>query len=189
MPLLPYEQRSPEWYAARAGLVTASVAAAILNIGPNGRLWAYNQIVGPGQPDNKHMAWGRAFEATARAAYECRTGLFVEPTGFWVHPTQSWLGASPDGLVEEDGLVEIKCPGTIPTAIPEHHVIQMRVQLACTDRHWCDYYAWSQEGEFLARIERDYLAERSILHQLNTFWAEHVEPRIAPTRSRREKTP
>lgn len=188
MPLLDFPQRSPEWFDTRRGKVTASVAAAILGVGPNGQLWAYNQICGEGQPDNKHMAWGREHEGEARAAYEIHSGLFVVETGFWVHPTQDWLGASPDGLVGAEGLVEIKVPGEIPTEVPAHYEIQMRVQLACTERSWCDFFAWNHAGEFCQRITRDLKQEEEIIAQLRDFYHHYILTNTPPKRKRLAKS-
>lgn len=182
MPLLPFEQRTPEWLAARRGLVTASVAAAILGVGPDGPLWAYNKICCEAEPDNKHMAWGREFEATAISAYEVLSGWVVDRTGLWIHPTEAWLGSSPDGLVGEDGLVEVKCPGAIPGQLPPHHEIQMRVQLACVGRDWCDYFAWSQTGAFCTRVVRDMTLEKDIVAKLHDFYWKHVDTRTPPAR-------
>lgn len=184
MPLLPFKQGSPEWYDARRGKVTASVAAAILGVGPNGWLWAYNQICGEGQADNRHMAWGREHEAEARLDYEVASGYCVEQTGFWVHPQLDWLGASPDGLINDDGLVEIKCPGEVPSEVPAHHAIQMRVQLACTERKWCDYYVWTTGVTFCAALTRDLVIEASILGQLAEFYETYVRTNTPPPRRR-----
>ncbi len=186
MPLLPCDQRTPEWYAARKGKLTASLAAAVLGLDPyTGPLAAFNRITkGTPQEDNKHMAWGREFEGPAREDYEVMSGHLVTETGFWTCPSLEWLGASPDGLIDADGLVEIKCPSVIPEQIPIHHEVQMRVQLACTEREWCDYFAWSQNGNLCRRVLRDDNKERVLLKKLEDFYESYIRPDIAPPRRR-----
>ncbi len=156
MPLLCEVQRTPEWHAARAGKLTASLAAACLRLDPyTSPQKAFRTIVGT-EPDrdNEFMTWGRQHEMDALLSYEAESGLLVAVTGFWVHRLYSWLGASPDGLVGQSGLVEVKCPQTLPVKVPVHHRIQMLVQMAVTERSWCDYYAWVPQGSFLQRIHR-----------------------------------
>lgn len=186
MPLLPHKQRSPEWYSARKGKITASSAAGCLGLDPyDGPLATFNKITGKTTTDdNKHMAWGREFESKAREAYECLSGHFVTETGFWVHDLLPWLGASPDGLIGGDGLVEIKCPSKIPTAIPEHHTIQMIVQMACTGREWCDYFVWVGQEEYCCRLHRDVDHEHDILLRLEDFFQAYIFHDIAPPRKR-----
>lgn len=186
MPQLPFEQRTPEWFAARKGKITASVAAAVLGIDPHtGPLSAFNQITGrTTKEDNRYMAWGREFESSAREAYEVLSGNFVSETGFFIHDDLPWLGASPDGLAGTDGLVEIKCPSVLPTEIPPYHDIQMLVQMACTNRDWCDYFAWSQEGEFCRRVLRDCDREREVLFLLEDFYMAYIAKDTAPPRRR-----
>ncbi len=186
MPLIEADQRSPEWIAARRGKITASTAAAILGLDKNkGPLAAYREITGPHKDkDNRHTAWGREFEPAARSSYEVETGALVLETGFWLHPTLPWLGASPDGLVASDGLLEIKCPQNIPTEVPPQHLVQMAVQLACTDREWCDYYAWSQAGSFLHRVKRCREHESGMLVLLETWYEKYVVAGVEPPRRR-----
>ena len=92
------------------------------------------------------MQWGIDHEDDARAAYEARTGEVVDLAGFILHPSIPWLGASPDGLVGDDGLVEIKCPNTVTHlkriatgVVPDEYKPQMLVQLLCTGRKWVDF--------------------------------------------------
>jgi len=185
MPALAPKQGSREWHALRAGRITASLAAACLGLDPYvSRQKAFRTIVGT-EPlyDNAAMAWGRMHEAKARLDYEVATGELVSVTGFWVHPEKDWLGASPDGLVGADGLVEIKCPGSLPDKVPVHHHIQMLVQLACTGRDWCDYWAWTPTGTFVRRTRRQGIA--GLLHRLEAFYLTYVVPGVEPPRKKR----
>lgn len=132
------------------------------------------------EPDiNRFMEWGNTFEARAREEYEVQTGHVAEACGFVCHPTIEWLGASPDGLIDENGLLEIKCPQNLPSVIPEKHIIQMQVQLACTGRKWCDYFAWTHQDHFLQRIEADY---EVVLSLLEYFWNSYVVTKTQPPR-------
>lgn len=187
MPLLVAEQLTEEWFAAHRGRITASNAAACLGLCEyTSRQKAYRIAMGT-EPhrDNPAMAWGRQHEAQARHAYESLTGDFVTPTGFWVHPLADWLGASPDGLVGAEGLLELKCPGVLPTKMPVHHLIQCQVQMMCTRRRWCDYLAWHPEGTFLARVEAR--GHKGLLNRLNWFYCNYVDRAVEPERKRRKK--
>jgi putative phage-type endonuclease len=94
------------------------------------------------------MEWGIELEPHARAAYEARTGVLVDEVDFVRHPTLE-AGASPDGLVGEDGCIEIKCPNTATMleyiedrSVPRKYLLQIQWQLACTGRNWCDFVAY-----------------------------------------------
>jgi exodeoxyribonuclease (lambda-induced) len=95
------------------------------------------------------MEHGLEYEAEAIAAYEAHTGDFVFAPGFYDHPLIDNFGATPDGLLVPDGLIEVKCP-TTPTfvawrmagIIPPEHEPQMLAQLACTGRKWCEFVAY-----------------------------------------------
>ena len=172
------EQRSEEWFAARCGKVTASRVADIMartKTGPSASRENYlAQLVCErmtGKPaesySNAAMAWGTEQEPFARAAYESVKDVLVEEVGFVPHPSFSEAGASPDGLVGEFGLVEIKCPNTathiqtlLEQKVPEKYITQMQWQMACTQRHWCDYVSFDPrmaEGLqlFIKRVEFD----------------------------------
>lgn len=185
MPAMQAEQRSPEWLAARRGRITASTAAAILGMNPHeGPLAAYNKIQGVTELTNKHMAWGVEFEKRAIACYEIETGNIAHTCGFWIHEEHNWLGASPDGTVRADGLVEVKCPSVLPESIPLHHRIQMLMQLECTGRKWCDYFSWAGDDKtFLARVWRCRGA-LTLIKRLHAWYDLYVVHQTPPPRSK-----
>lgn len=95
------------------------------------------------------MKWGIETEDEAKAVYEAATGTLIGPAGFYDHPRIDNFGATPDGLLSPDGLIEIKCP-TTPTfvewrmggAVPDEHKPQMLAQLAVTGRQWVEFVAY-----------------------------------------------
>lgn len=155
------EQRTPEWKAARVGRVTASKVAAVIAKGRGNepsltRAKYMGQLIAEtltGQAiegfTSAAMEWGTATEPLGCARYEVAYDLMVEHVGFVQHPTIMRSGASPDGLVYETGLVEIKCPDThthieylLAGIVPPAYVPQMAWQLACTGRKWCDFVSF-----------------------------------------------
>ena len=150
-------QGSPEWFAARTGKVTASRIAdlrARTKTGYSTSRANYlaelltERLTGVSSPSysNSAMQWGTDQEPFARQAYSAHLGVDVFEVGFVDHPEIGMSGASPDGLVGNDGLVEIKCPNTathietlLGDAIPNKYVLQMQWQMACTGRQWCDF--------------------------------------------------
>ena len=172
------EQRSTEWYAARCGSLGASQLNEALATTKNGwgasRENLKNRIIAErltGSPtetfQNAAMQWGVDQEDNARKAYESHTGTFVEEMGIAFHPDLKHTHASPDGLVGEDGLIEIKCPNTtthIETLkaqkVPSKYMNQMLWQMRCVDRQWCDYVSFDPRLPahlqlFIKRVERD----------------------------------
>lgn len=173
------EQRSEGWFAARKGKVTASRIGDILATIRNGN-WAASrkhyaaQLVTERLSDkdpepftNEYIEWGIAQEASAKEAYTQATGSAVEDVGFVDHPTIGMAGASPDGLVGEDGLIEIKCPTTathietlLGADVKEQYRLQMLWQMACTGRKWCDFVSFDPRLPdalqlHIQRFERD----------------------------------
>jgi hypothetical protein len=147
---------------------------------------AYRRALGiQSDGGNRHTRWGSEFEPIARSAYEVATGNMVMTTGFWVHPKFDWLGASPDGLIGGDGLVEIKCPTACPESVPLAHRIQMLVQLIVTGREWCDYFVWTHEKTFLRRVHL--AGEAGLLRRLEAFYHDHVLAKVEPPRKKRSK--
>lgn len=172
------EQRSTEWFAARCGSLGASQLNEALATTKNGwgasRENLKSRIVAErltGTPtetfQNAAMQWGVDQEDNARKAYESHTGTFVEEMGIAFHPVLQHTHASPDGLVGEDGLIEIKCPNTtthIDTLtdekVPSKYINQMQWQMRCTDRQWCDYVSFDPRLPkhlqlFIKRVDRD----------------------------------
>lgn len=168
----PY-QRTPEWYAERCGKLTASnawKAFARLKSGAKGETyWSEVFRVAAERRTGKvesnfvtdAMLHGIETEPEARATYELETGCEVKLVGFVEHPTIAGLGASPDGLVGDDGLIEIKCPTqTVFTRwqfedkVPEQHKPQMLLQCLCTGRRWCDFVAYCADCEESIFIKR-----------------------------------
>ena len=153
-------QGSPEWFQARLGKVTASRVADVMTRTKTG--WGASrknymaELVAEqltGQPaesyQNAAMKWGLDTEPAARAAYEFFRDAEVQQVGFIEHPTIEMAGASPDGLVGLDGMVEIKCPATathietlLGGAIESKYRAQMLFQMACADREWCDFVSF-----------------------------------------------
>jgi putative phage-type endonuclease len=194
------EQRTPEWFQKRLGKVTASRIADLMaktKTGPGASRANYlAQLVTErltGTPtegfQSPAMTWGIEQEAAARAAYSARTGVLVDEVDFVDHPTMQ-AGASPDGLVGEDGLIEIKCPNTSTMleyledrTIPTKYRLQIQWQLAVTGRDWCDFVAFDPRLPehlqlLVIREPRNTDLVVEITHEVNRFLAE-VERKVA----------
>lgn len=169
-----FEQGTDAWLAERAGKVTASRIADVMakgRSGPSATRANYmadliaERLTGlPKQHfTNTAMQHGTETEPQARAMYEMKTGLTVAETGFHPHPKIEGTGASPDGLVGDDGLVEIKCPNTAThidnlrgAKIDRKYLLQMHWQMICTGRWWCDFVSFDPRLplEMQVHIER-----------------------------------
>jgi len=191
------EQGTPEWHAARLGKVTASkindVMAKLKGGGEAaGRRNYRAQLVAErltGEPTETYcsdaMRRGSEMEPLAREAYEFLTGTTVEQIGFIDHPTIPMTGCSPDGLIGDDGMLEIKCPNTathidwlLGGKVPPEHVNQMRWQMECAGREWCDFASYDPRLPvelqlFVApRLWVDFSAVAPIRIEVMTFLAE-----------------
>jgi putative phage-type endonuclease len=190
MKVITAEQGSPEWLAARAGKVTASMISNVLAKPETAAYKDYQaQIVAElltGKPQgsdftNEAMQFGTENEPFARSAYEVSTGFTVDEVGLVLHPTIDRAGASPDGLVGSDGLVEIKapkvathlsyiCAGVVPTKYKN----QMLWQMACTERDWCDFISFRPDLPerlqlFIVRFKRDEEKIKELTTAVNAF--------------------
>ena len=140
------EQRSPEWFAARRSRITGSMVGAILGLDPNcTRDEAMRRMVRAhqGLPSefvgNIATQWGQSHEQEALEAFQYSESAWVAPATFVVDPARPWLGASPDGFVDEDATVEIKCPFGLRDQAPPvtfktiqdqpHYHAQMQIQM------------------------------------------------------------
>lgn len=169
------EQGSQEWLALRAGKVTASrvsdVMSAITTAGYKNYLadLVVERLTGNKTESftNAAMQWGVEQEPIARAEYEVKTGRFVDQIAFCEHKTIDMFGCSPDGLVGDDGLIEIKCPNTathidyvMADKVPTKYIPQIQCQLAVTGRKWCDFVSFDPRLPdglqiLIVRLERD----------------------------------
>ncbi len=172
------EQRSDEWFKARLGKVTASRVSDVMARTKTGygasranymaeliceRLTGYQAE----RFSSAAMQWGTDNEPHAKFSYCFMRDATVEDVGLVLHPSIADFGASPDGLIGADGLIEIKCPNTsthIETLLSENidgkYITQMQVQMACTGRQWCDFVSFDPRLPadmqlFVKRVERD----------------------------------
>lgn len=154
------KQGTPEWFAERLGKVTASRVSDVLAKIKSGEAAARSnyraelvaqRLTGYMEEGftNAAMQHGNEYEKFARAQYEIKKDVMVDEVGFVSHPVIEWAGASPDGLIGDDGLIEIKCPNTathidymLAGKAPSKYIPQMVWQLACTGRKWCDFVSF-----------------------------------------------
>lgn len=202
MRIIDCEQHSDEWHAARAGRVTASRIADLMartktgygasrkNYGAELLIERLTGAVDVGGFVSPAMQWGTDNEPEARDTYAFVTGLAVAKIGFVIHPTIEMAGASPDGLVADDGLVEIKCPNTgthvetlLTERVPAKYILQMQWQMACTGRAWCDFVSFDPRLQpemqlFMTRIERDDDMIQNIEDEVRLF-LEEIDETVA----------
>jgi len=186
------EQRSDEWFAARIGKVTASRVADVLAKTKTGYSTTRDNYMAQlvcerltgekGESfNNAAMQWGTETEPLARISYEVAHNVLVDEVGFVPHPTIEMAGASPDGLVGDDGLLEIKCPNTathietlLSQTVPGKYNTQMQFQMACTGRSWCDFVSFDNRLPvelqlFVKRVPRDNMYIRLMEEEIIKF--------------------
>jgi len=189
------EQGSDAWFNIRIGKVTASRVADVLAKTKTGYSTTRDNYMAQlvcerltGQKGesftNAAMQHGTETEPLAKAAYEARYDVLVDEVGFVSHPTIEMSGASPDGLVGDDGLIEIKCPNTathietlLSESVPNKYYTQMQFQIACTGRKWCDFVSFDNRlptelQMFVKRVPRDEMYIKLIEDEIVKFLAE-----------------
>ena len=162
-------QGTEEWLKKRLGKITGSTIHKIMSLKENSSTRAKllqdltlerisgsptkNIVTGP-------MARGLELESEARSAYELKNQKVIL-TGCIDHPTIKEAGVSPDGLVGEDGLIEIKCLNiknhneiVNKQNLPKQYNLQIQFQLACTNREWCDFVAYHPESDHPLYVKR-----------------------------------
>lgn len=187
-------QRTDEWYQARLGKFTASRYSDAMAKTRNGwgasRAQYMAELVKErltGRPHqgfvSKAMQDGIEREPEALASYSLVRDVDIVPVGFVPHPHIEMAGASPDGLIGDDGLIEVKCPtGAVHinwllgrSPIPMVHIEQIQWQLICTGRQWCDWVSFDPEMPFelqlyVVRVTRvsDQIVE-TMEHEVEVF--------------------
>lgn len=182
MKVIDCEQGSHEWIAARVGKVGASRVHEVVAKTKTGtsalRVNYHAELVAErltGAPAERFvsgpMQWGTEHEAGARDMYAFAHAKPVQRVGLVLHPVISQAMASPDGLVGDDGLVEIKCPNTathiatlLGGSVDNRYMLQMHWQMACTGRQWCDFVSYDPRmpPEMQMEVRRVHRDEQTI---------------------------
>jgi len=174
------EQRTDDWFTARAGKITASRIGDVMAFAKKGgaplkarkdyaHQLAAERLTGKPRKQIKAAAleWGQRMEPEAVAAYEAKIGDFIELVGFVTHPQHSFIGASPDFLVGLDGGGEIKCPEssevhltTLLEGLPQEHIEQIQTGMWVTGRQWWDFISYMPDFApdrrlYVQRVNRD----------------------------------
>ena len=189
------EQRTEEWFRERMGKVTASRIADVMartksGYGASRKNYMTELLVErlTGEREesyiNAAMQRGIDEEPIARTEYELDRGVLVDEVGFVQHPSIEMSGASPDGLVGDDGMVEIKCPNTathvetlIAKSVDRKYLLQMQWQMACTGRAWCDFVSFDSRmpaelAMVVIRVPRDEVMIEEIAREVTDFLAD-----------------
>lgn len=189
------DQGTSEWFAARCGNVTASRITDVMTKTKSGygagrknymAALVVERLTGEVADSftNDAMRWGTETEPMAREAYEAAREVFVIEDGFMPHPTIERTGASPDGLVGDDGMIEIKAPNTathldtlLSQTIPRKYILQMHWQMDCYDRQWVDFVSFDPRlpdglQMFIKRVDRDEALLEEIRVEVQLFLAE-----------------
>src|SRR5690625_4405169 len=183
------KQQTKEWHNARVGKLTASRVGAALGINP----WQKPDDLIRAMVREHHGAasefegniatnYGQQHEPLAVLDFMSEYNETVQDAGFYVHPENEWLGASPDGFVGDDALIEIKCPfslrngGEFKSIVDQpHYYAQIQVQLAATGRGTCFFYQWAPHGTRTEVVEfsESWWAEN--LPRLHEFYQRYLE--------------
>lgn len=190
------EQRSPEWFAARCGKVTASRLYDVMARTKSGYAASRQNYMAElicqrltGKPEegftNAAMMRGTELEPVAREMYALNEfDAVISEVGLIDHPTITGFAASPDGIVNDDGLIEIKCPNTwthlqtLKTGVPKYqYLLQMHAQMMCTGRKWCDFVSFDDRlppelAYFKTRINFDEVLAEEIEQEVVKFLTE-----------------
>jgi hypothetical protein len=198
--ILTCEQNSPEWIAARLGIPTASRFVDVLAQGKGSnpsktRRTYMMKLLGErltGEQmysyENDHMERGRAMEDEARQLYVFARETEVQKVGFirseWGTGACYAAGCSPDSLIGDKGLLEIKTKlphlqleALLDKQLPSEHRAQVQGQLWVAEREWCDFVSyWPKLPPLIIRVERDdaYIAQLArgveiFCNELNTI--------------------
>jgi putative phage-type endonuclease len=187
------EQGSPEWFLARLGKVTASRFGDVMTKGRGGKASKTSEsymaelISERLTGENKFfvspaVSWGSDHEDDARDCYMWRTSNTVKKVGFATIGERPMIGASSDGLVDEEGIVEIKCPYTssnhvktiLSKEVPSEYVYQVQGQMWVLNKQWCDFVSYDPRMPethrmIVIRVERDDEKIEALAERLDLF--------------------
>lgn len=155
-------------------------------------------MLNPAEFRSKATDHGKKFEREAKRTFETDHGVKVEESGIWIHPDHPFLGCSPDGLINNDELLEIKCPysakdcgisvDTVKYMIEEEgclkldrqheYYYQVQGQLMCTGRSACYFLVWSPKNSVVEKIERDNIFITAMVEKLCNFFNSFFKPQL-----------
>jgi putative phage-type endonuclease len=197
------EQRSEEWFDTRKGRITGSAVGAILGVDPNRTRDdvmrdMVRQYCGLPREFQGNIAtqYGVTHEEEALLDYESHTGVQVTRASFCVHSNFQWLGASPDGFVDDDTVLEIKCPFGLrdkqepvfkDIADQPHYYAQVQVQMYVTDRTACHFWQWNRFTHRLELVSYDSGYISKIFPELRAFYEEFLRAIKDPDEHLEEK--
>jgi putative phage-type endonuclease len=203
------EQGSDAWFQQRLGKVTASRVADVIAKTKTGYSTSRDnymaQLVCERMTNtvaesfsNSAMQWGTETEPLARAAYEAHADVLVDEVAMITHMTIRDAGASPDGVIGDWGLIEIKCPNTathietlLSQTVPSKYNTQMQWQMACTGRIWCDFVSFdprlpTELQLFVKRVPRDAAYIQMLEEEVKKFLTE-LDGKITKLNELKEK--
>lgn len=188
------EQGSPEWLALRCGKITGSRFRAVMDLNkrngqPNAARRRLVEVlraeIATGDPEyveqNEYMAHGSAMEPLARQAYEFARDCVCVVPAFVVHPEIAYVGYSPDGLVGDEGIIEIKSPALEPRHMrtvesqqcPDDYYPQVQGGLWVTGRQWCDFVSYFPSISVeIVRVFRDEQFINRLAAECAAVWSE-----------------
>jgi putative phage-type endonuclease len=188
--IINMEQRSKEWFDARKNRVTGSMVGAILGVNPwMNRDDAMRSMIRAAKGAESEFTgniatnYGQENEPNALSDYEMTTGKDVQEVGFFIHPEHDWLGASPDGIINGDGILEIKCPfgkrhdvdnTFVSIELQPHYYAQVQIEMFCTGLKWAHFYQWSAYNDSLEFIELDEKWIEENLPVLKQFYDDYL---------------
>lgn len=189
-------EEAPALSERRKQMYTASRFADMAGISPYGlphSLWLVMTGREPADEifqGNEATRRGQELEPVARRAYELRFAKCAPPSDFEAHPEHIWLGATPDGLIGEDGLLEIKCPmHKTHEEVPPHYMAQVQGQLEITGRTWCDFVSWRPDRMVVIHVPRSREYWAWLYPLLERFYAHVLSDQPLPSEAAAPPSP
>lgn len=188
------QQRSAEWFEQRKNRITGSNIGAILGLSPlrkpkdvmRSMVRAHHGAESEFQ-GNIATEYGVRNESMAIIDFQFETGQIIDETGFHVHVDHDWLGASPDGFIGDDYVVEIKCPfgkretgDFLPLHEQEHYFAQVQYEMYCTGRKKCHFFQWSDKSTMIETVEFDQEYIDKTLPKLEDFYNKFLDECKSP---------
>lgn len=167
------KQRSKEWFEARKNRLTASDFASACGWNKyksRQKLWEEKTGKRENDPINEDMQRGIDLEQTGVDIFEVETGLIVEPIAFKIHDDYDWLGASPDGIVSNKYVIEIKSPRVIHKTIPDYYLPQIQGQMEICNIDQCYFISVNEFGHNIIKVDRNKNYWNEMFPLLQEFW-------------------